>query len=40
MRPTGSSEQLEARRMMAGRLFAIGKTLAVSRREPEYGLKN
>lgn len=28
MRPTGSSEQLEARRMIAGRLFALGKTLA------------
>lgn len=27
MRPTGSSEQLEARRMIAGRLFTLGKTL-------------
>lgn len=26
MRPTGSAEQLEARRMIAGRMFALGKS--------------
>lgn len=26
MRPTGTAEQLEARRMIAGRMFALGKS--------------